>query len=387
MKQWWKQFLESPYPALMSFRLIVMLLMLGSNFYNPYINKILIVVALLVFIGCTLGIHYLNHKVHPWVFFVIELVLAIWFGIDVSYPLLVGMVGIGLFYYYQGKWLYFIWSLFTLSLLTVELVLDEQKLVEVLINFSFIVFATMSGGLLRYAYQMKNRSWQLYQELGESYEKLKKHAQTVEKLAAEEERNRIAREIHDTVGHTITALIFQLEAGRKLMSQDPDKGERMIQTSEELARSIYREMRLSIESNGQDMWRNLDLPTLLQQLLQDFARLTQMDFQFQLDGNLVEDVTHEQKFSLYRMLQETLTNAKRHGEATQVDVTLRVGDDTIQLTVQDDGAGIDTLQLGFGLKNMQSRAESLGGTCEFVTQANVGFRTVICLPKKVRADK
>ncbi|MXQ54196.1 histidine kinase [Shimazuella alba] len=83
---------------------------------------------------------------------------------------------------------------------------------QIIINYSFVVFASATGGLIRYAYQMKNQTMKLYQELENSYQKLREHADTVEQLAMQEERNRISREIHDTVGHTVTALIFQLEA-------------------------------------------------------------------------------------------------------------------------------------------------------------------------------
>src|SRR5690606_34005598 len=107
----------------------------------------------------------------------------------------------------------------------------------------FIVFACLTGGLIRYAYRMKDRFQMLYQELDDSYQKLQEHTQTVKQLAKEEERNRIAREIHDTVGHTVTALLVQMEAARKYMNQSPEKSQRIMQTVEELARSIYQEIR------------------------------------------------------------------------------------------------------------------------------------------------
>jgi signal transduction histidine kinase len=379
----WKQFLENPNPAMMLFRLIVMLGMVSANFYDSGANNFFDILAVIFFFVSYLCILYFKKR--QWIFFVLELIISLLLGYlymenDFPYTLLVGLVGIGLFINYEGKFLYISWSLLFILMIICELFFELHSDGDILINYSFIIFASLTGGLIRYAYQMKNQSMLLYQELDSSYQKLQKHAQTVEKLAMQEERDRITREIHDTVGHVVTALIFQLEAAQKIMDKDPQKSYTLMKTSEELARSIYQEIRFSIETNYQEGWENLDLNTLLQQLINDFSLLTQLEVNYQIVGQVPSSLSRQYKFNLYRILQETLTNAKRHGFAKQVWITLTFHHQNIQFQIEDDGIGTDQLHVGFGLKNLQNRVEGLEGTCHFYTSKGKGFRTEISLP-------
>ena len=325
-----------------------------------------------------------------WLFFLLECLMSLIIGIAsqgmVPYQLLVGLAGCGLFVYYDGKIVYIISSLIAIGFLVGDIFTERYHVFHLVVDYSFIVFACLTGGLIRYAYQMKNRFQMLYQELEASYQKLQEHAKTVEQLAKEEERNRISREIHDTVGHTVTALIVQMEAARKLMKQTPEKSLQIMQTVEELARSIYQEIRFSIEKINQEDWEDLTLTDLCEQVLSDFAKLTKFEYDFEVIGKSPAFISQSYKFNLYRILQETLTNAKRHGKASHVQVELQFDETSIQLQIEDNGKGSDQLQIGFGLKNLQSRVEDLGGTCTFDTSAGQGFRTVVRLPIEKRGE-
>lgn len=319
-----------------------------------------------------------------WLFFLLECLVSLLIGIlsqgMVPYQLLVGLAGCGLFLYYDSRIAYLIASTITLVFLIGDLIVGLFNGFHIVVNYSFIVFACLTGGLIRYAYRMKDRFQMLYQELDDSYQKLQEHTQTVKQLAKEEERNRIAREIHDTVGHTVTALLVQMEAARKYMNQSPEKSQRIMQTVEELARSIYQEIRFSIERINQEEWDDLELMELCEQVLSDFAKLTKLKYTFEVVGESSTLIPQSYKFHLYRILQETLTNAKRHGKASHVSVILRFEEVGLQLEIEDNGMGTDQLQVGFGLKNLQRRVEDLGGTCTFETKAGKGFKTVVCLP-------
>lgn len=383
LKKSWQRFLDSPYQTLMLLRLLVMLCIVCGYAYFPHSNKIFNLMAFLLFILSYFCILWFSKW--RWLFFVLELIIcfiyaSISLGLDFPYQLLIGLVGVGLFLYYGGAGLYISWSLLFFLLLGYELVFDLQSVAGILINYSFIVFASITGGLIRYSYKMKNVSNRLYLELTASYQQLREHAETVEQLAIQEERNRIAREIHDTVGHTVTALIFQLEAAQKYMYKDQKKSLAIMNTSEELARSIYQEIRFSIEENNQEGWRKIDLVTLLKQLVDDFSRLTQLQVYDEIKGKVPSALSPKYKFSLYRILQETLTNAKRHGFAEHVWITLTFQAHHLHVLIKDDGIGVEVLQLGFGLRNLQRRVEDLGGECHFYTGKKEGFRTEILLP-------
>lgn len=382
----WKQILDSPYPTLMFLRLLVMICMVSVYFFMPNENAVFVALAIVLFIVSYYFIGYSKNK--PWIFFMIELMIALAMGYisvgsDSPYRLLIGLVGCGLFLYYEGKVLYISWSILFVLLIVYELFFDVQDLAQVLVDYSFIVFASLIGGLIRYSYQTKNRFRLLYQELDSSYQKLQEHSQTVERLAMEEERNRITREIHDTVGHTVTALIFQLEAARKLMNKDPQKSYEIMKTGEGLARSIYQEIRFSIETNDQEAWEEVELHILLQKLINDFSRLTQLEIKYQMEGTEPASFSRQHKLSLYRILQETLTNAKRHGLAKKVWISLVFDEQEVEFIIKDNGIGADQLNLGYGLKNLQKRVQDLGGTCYFCTKQDKGFRTEIKIPLTV----
>ncbi|SHE51215.1 Signal transduction histidine kinase [Seinonella peptonophila] len=380
----WRKLLESPYQALMMLRLVAMVLMLSASLFDSSIQFI-VMSSILFFVVGYFFILYMKKR--HWIIFLLEFVLIVMIGfyvqdINVYMPirLLIGLVGLGLFLYYEGKLLYISWAIITIILIMIDMLIQDQELSKLLIDYSFIIFASVTGGLIRYAYLMKNRYQELYQKLENSYQKLQEYAETIEHLAIEKERNRISREIHDTVGHAVTALIFQLEAARKLIDKDYKKSTEIMKTIEDLARSIYQEIRFSIEENDISDWENLSLSTLLEEVVQEFAKMTQLKFSFQVFGEVPNRLSRDFKFSLYRILQETLTNAKRHGYAHHVAIELSCLEEQVQLVIQDNGVGADELKLGFGLTNLQKRVNEMGGECNFQTSKGSGFRTEVIIP-------
>jgi signal transduction histidine kinase len=357
--------------------------MTSANFFIPQNNVGFNLLAIGIFLLSTFFL--LRIQTGYWILFAVELLVSLALGwvyiyTDFPYPLLVGLVGLGIFLFYHKKSFVAFWCVLFMGLIVVELIFQLHPVLQIIINYSFVIFASVTGGLIRYSYQMKNRTQTLYQELEHSYQKLREHASTVEQLAVQEERNRIAREIHDTVGHTVTALIFQLEAAQKLFSIDQQKSMSMVKTSEELARSIYREIRFSIEATDLSDWEGVDLHARLEKLVQTFSHLTGLEVFYHADGDFPSSVPRKYTFGLYRILQETLTNAKRHGKADKVWVTIRFLDKQLELNINDDGIGCDQLQIGFGLKNLQNRVKELHGKCSFSTKKGNGFKTRVVIP-------
>lgn len=385
----WKKFLDSPIQTLLILRLFAMMSMVGSIFLTPGLDRTLYWLAMIFFVISYLCIRSLQRGY--WIFFLLEGFMSFLIGVSSAdffpYQLLIGLVGCGFFLYYDQKILYISAPIAMTALLIWDLFSVKYHGIHLMINYSFIIFACLTGGLIRYAYRMKNHSQLLYQKLEVSYQQLKDHTQTVKQLALEEERNRIAREIHDTVGHTVTALIVQLEGARKWMDKNPQKSKQILQTVEELARSIYQEIRFSIERINHEDWDHLDLAELCEQMLADFAKLTKLKYTYDIKGKIPSELPSSYPFHLYRVLQETLTNAKRHGKASHVSVELKFEDQKILLQIEDNGIGSEVLQLGFGLKNMQRRVEDLGGGCRFETRKGGGFRTFVWLPIPVEGEK
>jgi signal transduction histidine kinase len=217
-----------------------------------------------------------------------------------------------------------------------------------------------------------------YQLIREQNKGLEQYSRQVEKLTLLEERNRMARELHDTVGHTFTSVIMGMDAVSYLVKSDPDKALTKLDVLREVTRNGLEEVRHSIHSIA----RSEDEGTLSQQLARlanEFAVHTGTRIGIRTEGNEAE-VSKQAQLTLSRCLQESLTNAKRHGHAQVVMVCLAFDRHGLQLRVEDDGVGFAALAPGFGLKAMQERISALQGTLEVTSSPGAGTRVLCAIP-------
>ena len=196
-----------------------------------------------------------------------------------------------------------------------------------LLDLGFFLFTCVVGSLVRFYREAQVKLTGLYGELDsshsrlqEAHEQLGTYARQVELLTATRERNHIAREIHDTVGHTMTSLLVQLQVARKLQDKDPVTSKEALLRCEELARSALQEVRLSVRAL-QEEGEAVSLLDSLRKLLAEFSELSQVETELQVQGP-PSYVTTSLEPVIYRIVQEALTNAKRHGQATSAKVNL-----------------------------------------------------------------
>lgn len=214
------------------------------------------------------------------------------------------------------------------------------------------------------------------------------------RLAATEERNRIAREIHDVLAHALTAIIVQAEAAAVRLGTDPPTAADQVQTVAHLARQALQEARLSVSAiRAEPGTAGLDV---LRRLCQDAGRWANLDCTFTVTGS-ERPLPAAVALAAYRILQESLTNARRHGQAGRVDVSVALASAHLTLTVVDGGpagesggtaqaapsagsGGTDPVP-GSGLRGMRERAEALGGSLEAGRGPDGhGFRVRAVLP-------
>ncbi len=254
-----------------------------------------------------------------------------------------------------------------------ELVARDGTIVDTIIaDTSAIIFFFM-GYMSRQFRMGQARAEGLVAELEESREAL---ASTV----ALRERQHLAREMHDVLAHSLSALAVQLEGTRLLARStgaDPSVVE-AVERSHHLARGGLEEARRAIEAlRGGDM----PGPDRLRALTAAFREQTGVETALALDGE-PRELPSEARLALYRTAQEALTNVRRHADAERVDVRLRYADDGTWLTVEDRGAPSADGQepgLGYGLTGMRERAELLGGRLAAAPTPE-GFRVELFLP-------
>ncbi|MEM9091885.1 MAG: sensor histidine kinase, partial [Cyanobacteria bacterium P01_F01_bin.53] len=237
------------------------------------------------------------------------------------------------------------------------------------------------------------------QKLAIAHKQLRQYALRIEDQATLEERNRIAREIHDSLGHLLTAQKIQLNNALAFLPSAPanTKGRDFIQAGKQLGVEALQELRVSLKMLRSDPLKRYSLEQLLHQLIVRFNH--EMGLQVQQQIQLDVPVPNEIKRALYRIVEEALNNMYKHSQAQKI--TLQVRTQTLNvsaektalnnpstrptelwLMITDDGQGFDMSQntSGFGLRGMQERALALGGQLTIDTQPGAGCKISGRLP-------
>jgi signal transduction histidine kinase len=213
-------------------------------------------------------------------------------------------------------------------------------------------------------------------ELKMANEKLREHATQAEELAATRERNRLAREIHDGLGHCLTVVHVQLEAARSTLGREPDRAASAIEKAQSMNHLALQEVRRSVSALRSSPLQGRPLEEALRQLVAENSA-----------AGLVTDLTilgearelpPPAASALYRAAQEGLTNARKHARPSEARVTLDFrAADRVCLTVADNGQGAGEVTEGFGLIGLRERAQLLGGTVAVRTAPGDGFALIV----------
>jgi signal transduction histidine kinase len=200
-------------------------------------------------------------------------------------------------------------------------------------------------------------------ELDDRNRKLAHYASTVEQLAVTQERNRLARELHDTLAHSLSAVAVQIEAAQALSEVDTAGGKKMIGQALETTRSGLTEARRSLKALRASPLEDLGLALAVRDLAESVAARAGLKLELHI-GSHLEDLPPEVEQCLYRVAQEALSNVARHANAASVQVGIARDNEHVRLTVEDDGCGFDTAAVAdtrYGLMGLRERAESIGG--------------------------
>ena len=197
----------------------------------------------------------------------------------------------------------------------------------------------------------------------------------VEQLAAAHERTRIAREVHDILAHTLTAVHAQLSGALAVRDLDPGRSVRLIEGARGLTEAGLGDLRRSIS----ELREHAALPLVdrVRGLL-GAIEATGMRVELVIDGHA--DEPPEVASAAFRAVQECITNAIRHGAASRVQVLLAYSAAELHLVVEDDGRGAVHLVPGLGLRGLTERVTSLGGNLAITSPAGTGVRVEIRLP-------
>ena len=222
------------------------------------------------------------------------------------------------------------------------------------------------------------------QQQATSNAKLARYATTIEQLSITRERNRLARELHDTLAHSLSAVSVQLEALRYLWQTDAKAAQHLLDQADETARTGLTEVRRSLQDLRAAPLEEFGLALALRDAAEAAAK--RAGLRLDLEVNNAMNLPPEMEQSVYRIAQEALENIVRHAQASYLTVKLQHDNDEIQLYIADDGRGFAPAQMNgllnrFGLRGMRERATMLGGDLQISSTPQHG--TEICLKLEV----
>lgn len=259
------------------------------------------------------------------------------------------------------------WSILARALFGVWLPVDN-----LLQAASGFLFSVMMFFLLRKERHSRFKAEALSRKLDAANDQLREYSAQIEELAATQERNRIAREIHDTLGHSLTVVNMQLETARALLSADVEKASGFIEKAQTMTKKGLSDVRASVASLRSSPLSGKSLEQSLQGLL-DAARSAGLETEFSVSGEprpLPEAVER----AFFRTAQEGLTNIGKHARARRVNLGLEyLPDRRVTLRLRDDGVGCASPDGGFGLVGIRERIQMLDGRTEIRTAPGEGL--------------
>jgi len=216
-------------------------------------------------------------------------------------------------------------------------------------------------------------------ELRAANEKLRAYAAQAEELATTQERNRLAREIHDGLGHYLTTISMQLQAAHAVWDSDPARAADALGKAQMLTREALTDVRRSVAALRASPTDDRPLPEALMPLVEE-SRAAGLPTEFTVIG-MLRPLSPQAALAVYRVAQEGLTNVRKHARASRADVVLDFGEASgVTLRVRDDGIGARATNGGFGLIGLRERVQFLGGEMRIHTTDGQGFALEVRVP-------
>ncbi len=263
--------------------------------------------------------------------------------------------------------------------------------------FSMTAFCMVLQRMIGERYERNRLFQQLTQanaELEEAHRQLAQSVIQEQELAVLRERTRLAREMHDTLGHTLVLISVKLEAAQRLLARDPERCERELESTKEIARGSMTALRASIANLRSPALEHEHIYHALSRAARELAQRTDLHVTYTLQAgieNLPDPITE----TLWKVGQEVFTNIEKHARAKQVDLRIVQRDEKLLMSIHDDGIGLpqELCQLHedgsiicmsprghYGLSGMLERVEGIGGHLSLRSSKEQGTTVEIELP-------
>lgn len=207
--------------------------------------------------------------------------------------------------------------------------------------------------------------------------KMQKYVIVTEKFGEKNERKRLARELHDTIGHALAGMAVGVDACITMIDKNPQLAKAQLKIISKAIRKGMKDVRNSLNKMRPDFLQQYRLKEAIEKMKEEISDVTDLkiNLNYQIDetgfDNKIEDI-------LFRVIQESITNSIRHGLATVVDIDIYKENNLLCLKIKDNGKGCKAINYGFGLKQMVERVSQIRGDINFYNEN--GFTTEIKIP-------
>lgn len=255
-----------------------------------------------------------------------------------------------------------------------NLLLIGKNILEMLNILLFIIF--MSVYLVGQIQENKYISRKLTM-ISIVNQKLQRYAVATEKIGENNERKRLAREIHDTVGHALAGVAAGIDACIVMIDTNPEATKKQLKVISKVVRQGMVDVRKSLNRLRPGALEKQGFKEAIEKMINEFASIGEVDISldYRLENLDLENTTED---ILFRTIQESMTNSVRHGGASKINIALYLKDGNLCLTIKDNGIGCENITYGFGLKQMKERIAIINGTVKF--KGTDGFAVLVKIP-------
>ena len=253
-------------------------------------------------------------------------------------------------------------------------------------SVNIVVFVFYLVLLVKNTHEEKERIRLLNEKLEEANHRLRAYAIEVAQIAETRERNRLAREIHDTLGHALTGIAAGLDACIMTLEVAPAVTKQQLNKIRDTAKKGITDVRRSVKKLRPDDLERLPFQEALLEMTKNYSESSGMEITFDM-FSWSENLRRDQEDVIYRVLQESITNAKRHGHASKVKITIGGNENYLLIVIADNGCGCEDVKQGFGLKHMRERLELLHGYIHYWNDEGFIVEAMIPLNKEAYNDK
>lgn len=247
---------------------------------------------------------------------------------------------------------------------------------EFMMAFMYVFFYLLSLFIVKALRKEKRKVDKLNKELELSYSQLMEQSEKIEELTISKERNRVAGEIHDTLGHSLVALNMNLDVAAKIIDSDINKTKELLKKSKILSKESMESLRKAVYALKEEK------TTTLTEKLKAVAKNIQSTGEIEVILNIderIETSPPNHKELIYTSIKESITNSIKHGKCDRINIDIGLNEKNIIINIKDNGGGCIDLVKGNGLLGIESRINSVGGSVIYNTHKEEGFEVEIII--------